>query len=186
MAGSRACLVLVDVINELDFPEAGEFFTHALPAARRIARLKTRAKRAGMPVIYANDNLGRWRSNFQDTLERCLRPACRGRPIAELLRPMPEDYFVLKPQMSAFHASPLELLLASMGAETVVLAGFAGDACVLLSAAGAHMRGLKIVVPSDCTASNTLGDNRAALAKMSKLFAADIRPSTRIRLKTLL
>lgn len=185
MRPKRACLLLVDVVNELDFPEADRFLTYAVPAARRIGRLKARAKSAGLPVIYANDNLGRWRSDFKATLERCLRPGSKGRHIAALLRPEPDDYFVLKPQMSGFHASALELLLRFLGIGTVVLAGFSGEACVYLTAADAHMRGLKLVVPRDCTASNTARANADALGRMKRLFEADIRPSGSLRVHAL-
>ena len=51
-------LVLIDVINDFDFPEAAALLRHALPAAKRIAALKGRAKRARIPTIYANDNTG--------------------------------------------------------------------------------------------------------------------------------
>src|ERR1044072_8795748 len=80
-------LLLVDVINPLDFPEADEFLRHALPAARKIAALKRRAMETGVPVIYANDNFGRWRSDLSAVVEHCQEPGCKGRPLCEELRP---------------------------------------------------------------------------------------------------
>jgi len=62
---SEIALVLIDVINDLDFPEADELLPYARPMARKILRLKQRAKNAGVPVIYVNDNFGRWRSDFR-------------------------------------------------------------------------------------------------------------------------
>ena len=61
----RDALVLIDVINDFDFPKAEALLRHALPAAERIAALKERARRARIPTIYANDNFGRWRSDFR-------------------------------------------------------------------------------------------------------------------------
>jgi len=58
-------LVLIDVINDLEFSEGEQLLRFALPMAERIAALKRRAKPAGVPVIYVNDNFGRWRSDFQ-------------------------------------------------------------------------------------------------------------------------
>src|SRR6185436_7197944 len=78
-----AALLLVDVINPCDFPEADEFLRHALPAAGKIASLKRRAAAAGVPVIYANDNFGRWRSDLAAVVKRCLEPVCKGRPLVE-------------------------------------------------------------------------------------------------------
>src|SRR4051812_42742260 len=80
-------LLLVDVINPCDFPEADDFLRNALPAAKKIAALKWRAVSAGVPVIYANDNFGRWRSDLKAVVERCMEPGCKGRPLCEGLRP---------------------------------------------------------------------------------------------------
>jgi hypothetical protein len=51
-----AALLLIDVINDLEFPEGDQLLRHALPMARRIVALKGRAKEAGLPVVYVNDN----------------------------------------------------------------------------------------------------------------------------------
>ena len=45
-------------------------------------------------------------------MEHCLHDDVRGRPIAELLAPKREDYFVLKPKHSAFYSTTLATLLA--------------------------------------------------------------------------
>ncbi len=73
--------------------------------------LKRRAKAAGIPVIYANDNFGRWKSDFRWILERCLQEGDARRPLAERLAPDEDDYFVLKPKHSAFFATTLHTLL---------------------------------------------------------------------------
>ena len=146
---SPVVLLLVDVINDMEFAEGGALLEQALPAAGRIAELKHAAKAAGIPVIYANDNFGRWRSDFRDVVERCLTSGVRGEPVAQLLLPEPDDYFVLKPKHSAFHATPLDTLLTYLQATRVVLAGFTADACVLVTAAEAHMRDYEIFVPED-------------------------------------
>ena len=57
-------LLLVDVINPLDFPEGDQLLRYAVPAAECLAALKGRARAAGVPVIYANDYFGRWRSDL--------------------------------------------------------------------------------------------------------------------------
>src|SRR5688572_3852351 len=88
-------LLLVDVINPCDFSDADAFLEHALPAAKNIANLKKRAIEAGVPVIYANDNFGRWRSDLQAVVDRCLQPGCKGRPLCQVLSPGERDYFVL-------------------------------------------------------------------------------------------
>lgn len=170
-------LLLVDVINDMDFPEADQLLEHAVPAADRLAALKARAVEAGVPVVYANDNFGRWRSDFRATVEHATRPGSKGKPLADRLRPGPDDYFVLKPKHSAFYHTALDLLLQYLGTKTVVVGGFAGNICVLFTANDAYMRDLRLVVPSDCLASNTTADNDTALDVMARLLKADTRPS---------
>ena len=84
---SRTVLLLVDVINDFEFPGGEDLFRYALPAARRIKSMKQAISARGIPTIYANDNFGRWKSNFNDVLEHCLSSDVRGRRVAELLRP---------------------------------------------------------------------------------------------------
>jgi nicotinamidase-related amidase len=177
---SEIALVLIDVINDLEFEGGEKFFGTALPAARNIARLKERAHRAGVPVIYVNDNFGRWRSDFKGIVSHCLRDGVRGQPIAELLSPDEEDYFVLKPKHSGFFSTTLELLLEYLGAHTLVLSGFAGNNCVLFTANDAYMRDYKLIIPSDCTASIEPEANHYALRQMQEVLKADISPSAEV------
>jgi nicotinamidase-related amidase len=92
-------LLLIDVINDLEFPEGDQLLRHALPMAERLLELKWRARDAGIPVIYFNDHFGRWRSDFNTQVEHCLNDGVRGREIVARLKPEEEDYFVLKGQV---------------------------------------------------------------------------------------
>jgi nicotinamidase-related amidase len=168
-------LLLVDVINDLDFPEGEQLLRFALPMAQKIAALKRRAKRQGVPVIYANDNFGRWRSDFSAQVEHCLQGGTLGQGIARLLQPEEDDYFVLKPKHSAFFSTTLDTLLRYFGVKTLILAGIAGNICVLFTANDAYLRDFRLVVPSDCVASNTREENDYALAHMAKILKADVR-----------
>src|SRR5687768_15892088 len=100
--GHRYALLLVDVINELEFEGGEKLLPHARPMARRIAALKARAVKAGVPCVYVNDNFGQWRSDFRGLVERCLTADVRGQEIARRLAPGEDDYFVLKPLHSGF------------------------------------------------------------------------------------
>jgi len=182
---SEVALVLIDVINDLEF-EGGEQLLHqALLAARNIARLKENAKAVGIPVIYVNDNFGRWRSDFKKIVEHCLEPDVRGRQLAEILAPEEDDYFVLKPKHSGFFSTTLDLLLEYLGARTLVLAGIAGNNCVLFTANDAYMRDYKLLIPSDCSISIRPEENEYALNQMQQVLKADIRPSEQIDLSSL-
>ena len=180
-----AALVLIDVINDLEFPGGERLLASALAAAKRIAKLKGRARAAGIPVIYANDNFGRWRSDFREVVQRCLHEDVRGRPIAELLAPDREDYFVLKPKHSAFFATVLETLLTYLEVKRLILCGFAGDACVLMTAADAHVHDYEIHVPRDCVASESKKENTQALRYMARVLHADTTASPTLNLRAL-
>ncbi len=177
---SNVALLLIDVINDLEFKSGGELLRHALPMAERLAALKRRAKEAGVPVIYVNDNFGQWQSDFKKILEHCLEEDVRGRPVVELLRPEEDDYFVLKPKHSGFFSTTLDILLDYLEARTLVLTGLTGDICVLFTANDAYMRDFDLVIPSDCIASTDPSENEHTLRKMAGLMDADISPSDRV------
>jgi len=182
---ARAALLIIDMINAFDFKGARRMLGRARAAARAIRALKRRAKSAGIPAVYVNDNFGRWRSDFRMLLKHVMKRGCPGRSIAALLMPEDEDYFVLKPKHSGFQFSALDVLLDHLGARTLILGGVAGDFCVLFTAHDAYMRDYRVVVPSDCIASMEPGDDRYALAHMAKVTKADVRPSTEIDLAAL-
>jgi nicotinamidase-related amidase len=178
---SPVTLLLIDVINDFEFDEGAEdLFKHALPAAKKIASLKARAREAGIPTIYVNDNFGKWRSDLHKLVSHCIDDDTRGRPIAELLKPTDEDYFVLKPKQSGFYSTTLDLLLQYLGAQTLILAGFATDICVLLTASDAHLRDYHLLVPGDCAAAQDEREHERALKYMQRVLNADIGSSYEI------
>lgn len=182
---AAVALLLIDVINDLEFEGADELLEHALPMAQRIAALKARAKEAGIPTIYVNDNYGRWQSDFNRLIGRCLDDGVRGKPLVEMLKPDEDDYFVLKPKHSGFFSTTLDVLLEYLQAKTLILTGVAGNICILFTANDAYMRDFTLVVPSDCVASNTPEDNEHALKQMRDILKADITASTRLDLERL-
>jgi nicotinamidase-related amidase len=120
---SSTALLLIDVINDLEFPGAELLLQEALLMARRLAKLKQRTQSAGIPAIYVNDNFGRWRSDFHKQVEHCLHDGVHGQPIVELLQPAEQDYFVLKPKHSGFHSTSLDILLEYLQAERLIITG---------------------------------------------------------------
>jgi nicotinamidase-related amidase len=180
---SSVVLILIDLINDFEFDGADEMFKNTLAIAQPITKLKKIAKAAGIPVIYVNDNFGKWQSDFRKLVEHCVEDNVKGKPIAELLTPDERDYFVLKPKHSAFYSTSLELLLRYLKANTLILTGIAGNICVLFTASDGYMRDFNLVIPQDCIASESEADNQHALAYMSKVLKADTRLSIDIDLK---
>jgi nicotinamidase-related amidase len=182
---AEVALLLIDVINDMEFESGEELLKHALPMAEKIAALKRRAKRAEIPVIYVNDNFGKWQSDFNKILKHCLEDDVRGRPIAELLKPGDDDYFVLKPKHSGFFSTTLDTLLEYLRARTLVLTGVAANICVLFTANDAYMRDFNLIIPRDCVASNTPEENEHALRLMEQVLKADTTPSDELDLEAL-
>ncbi|WP_375443743.1 isochorismatase family cysteine hydrolase [uncultured Fibrella sp.] len=182
---SPVALLIIDMINDLEFPEGPDFLAPTLAAANQIAALKQRAKAAGIPVIYVNDNFGKWRSNFDDLLAHCLTDDVRGKPVVERIRPNDDDYMVLKPKHSIFFATTLETLLTYLQVNTLIMTGIAADVCVQFSAIDAYVRDLKLIIPPDCIASGSDKNTQDAIAYMQRVLSADITPAAQIDLQTL-
>jgi nicotinamidase-related amidase len=174
---AEVALLLIDVINDLEFDGGEELLKYALPMAEKIAELKSRARRAHIPIIYVNDNFGKWQSDFNKLLKHCLDSDVRGKPLAEMLRPDEDEYFVLKPKHSGFFSTTLDTLLDYLKARTLILTGVTANICVLFTANDAYMRDFNLIIPSDCVASNTEEDNEHALKLMEQVLKADTTPS---------
>ncbi|NEU30050.1 cysteine hydrolase [bacterium LRH843] len=172
---SSYALLIIDMINDLEFESGSRLFPFAYHAAKNISLLKTRLKENGVPIIYVNDNYGRWQSDFPSIVEYFLENEVRGKPIIELIKPNDDDYFVLKPKFSGFFATPLELLLSHLQVNTLILTGVAGNMCVQFTANDAYMRDFKLIIPPDCIASVTKEANDKAINIMDEVIKADIR-----------
>jgi nicotinamidase-related amidase len=178
---SSVALLLIDVMNGFDFEGCEGLVEAAGRAAPRILALRERAHAGGVPVIYVNDNFGQGRSDFRATVAACSDQRQPGHLVARMLTPTEGDYFVLKPRHSAFYCTALERI----GARTLVIAGFATNICVLFSANDAHMRGYEVVVPSDCTASNSEQLTQQALEQMRLVSGARTEASVALDLAAL-
>jgi len=130
-----------------------------LPAVERVAR----ASRAAHVPIFASkftvylspggtplgmDHIVKARPFL---LEEGFRLGDPGRElIADLPRP---DYELDKPRFSAFHGTPLELLLRSLGVDTLVLTGIVTHGGVEATARDALIRDFSVVILEDCVAA---------------------------------
>ena len=182
---SPVALILVDVINDLEFEGGDALLENAVPMAKRLATLVSRAREAGVPVIYVNDNFGKWRSDFRALLDHCMSDNVRGQPVAELLAPQKSDYFVLKPKHSGFFSTTLDMLLEYLHVKTVVVAGLTTDRCVLFTASDAHMRDLNIIVPADCCAADSKTHHEDAVRMIERVLGADVSESAAIDFRNL-
>jgi nicotinamidase-related amidase len=180
-----AALLLIDVINDFEFENGEQLFELALPVGKQIAKLKSLAKKAGIPVVYVNDNFGKWQSDLNKIVSHCLNDGVRGEPFVKLVLPDENDYFVLKPKHSGFYCTSLELVLEHVGARSLILAGIAGNNCVLFTGNDAYMRDFKLFIPADCVVSETEEENEYALKQMEKVLKADITTASELNFEEL-
>jgi nicotinamidase-related amidase len=169
----RSALLIIDMINRFDFPGGERLARSAGRIAPAILRLRRFHASRGWPVVYCNDNFGRWRSDFRMVVKACTESGS-GSHIAESLHPEAGDYFILKPKHSAFYCTALDLLLRSLRIRRLVLCGVAGDGCVQATAIDAHMRDYEVCVASDATASLTPARNRKCLDTLAATGTARI------------
>jgi nicotinamidase-related amidase len=177
-AVSRFALLLIDVISPFEFPDGDQILAQARSIAKPIARLKRRARAAGIPTIYVNDNFGEWRSERSALVQRCLAAGAKGTDFVDQLKPDDDDYFVLKPMHSAFYQTPLETLLRFLGTQSLILTGLTTNSCITCTAHDANMRQFELYVPSDCSSARSKEEHQSALLQLKNTIKAKIGRSS--------
>ena len=182
-APGATALLIVDMINDFAFEEAGTLLDRVEDIAEVIDRLRGKADQAGVPTVYVNDNYGQWHSERDKIIDYCRGRNERGRMIIDRLRPREQDYFIIKPQFSGFYATNLPVVLPQIGVSRLILTGIAADICVLFTAADAHMRAYDLWVPRDAVASSQDAHRDWAIGIMEKSMDAETRASAEYRLE---
>lgn len=173
-AKRETALLVVDVINDLEFPGGEKVLPWARKMVERLSPVMERARQREVPVIYVNDNFGHWRSNFNEVVRHCTREGARGRDVVLRLLPKKEDYFILKPKHSAFFATSLVPLLEFLKVDRLILAGIATNLCVFFTAHDAHMHEYDITVLSDCCAAESDADHNIALDQLQRFLGVRV------------
>lgn len=185
---ARTALVIVDMVNDFVHPEgktavrAGRKVEHAHAAIPNQRRLLDGARRAGVPVIHvqhttlpdhASDS-GAWldarsRATFSVT-DICL-DGTWGQAIIDELLPVPGETSVKKYRYSGFAGTNLDLILRSMGRESIVCCGVSTNVCVEATAREGFSLDYYVVLPSDACASWDMDLHASALATAGHRYA---------------
>ncbi|MFE9816225.1 isochorismatase family cysteine hydrolase [Streptomyces sp. NBC_00236] len=176
----RKALILIDMINSYDHPDADVLIPSVRTALPHIAGLLDRARNKGVPVIYVNDNFGEWRSHHGEIVASAMAGAR-----AELVRPVQPDaesLFVVKARHSIFYETPLAYLLAQLDVDHVVLCGQVTEQCILYSALDAHIRHLRVTIPENAVAHIHRDLADAALRMMERNMQATITTAEGVEL----
>ncbi|GAF19208.1 nicotinamidase [Bacillus sp. JCM 19046] len=130
------------------------------------------------PVLYINDNYGKWQSDFTQLVDDIASSDALGAPIAKQLKPLPTDYSIIKPKYSGFFDTPLHLLLEHLQIHTLFLTGIVGNMCVQFTANDAYTLEYDLCIPQDAIASFTNRDNDVALHHFEQILKANVKPTS--------
>jgi nicotinamidase-related amidase len=147
---SKTALIVTDMINSYDHPDAEKLIPSVEKALPKIVDLIERAAAEDVLTIYVNDNFGAWNSNRDELVEEALKG--ERKDLVEPIRPAPATAFVVKARHSTFYETPLEYLLREEEVERVVLVGQVTEQCILYSALDAYIRHFEVAVPRDAVA----------------------------------
>jgi nicotinamidase-related amidase len=172
--GGRAAVVALDLLTDFEFPDGPRVRRALTQRAPAIKQLLARARHNSIPVIYANDNIGPWRSDSAALIARCVESRRSGANLVRSLLPAAGDSIVLKPRHSAFFGTPLTALLDENRADTLILLGISAESCVWMTACDAHTRGMRIVVPLDTIAGASTRAFRATAESLRDVLGARV------------
>jgi nicotinamidase-related amidase len=175
MPSTAQALIVIDMLNPYDHPEAEQLACHVAEALPAVCRLLETARGGGVPVVYVNDNYGDWNSSSEELSENAM--AGRHPDLVEPVLPRRGDSFVIKARHSAFYETPLEYLLGSMEVDELVLAGQVTEQCVFYSALDAHVRHFETRIPTDAVAAIDGELAGAALKMMERNLGATLCPA---------
>jgi nicotinamidase-related amidase len=174
---SKAALIVVDMLNRYDHPDADRLKESARDVVPVIADMIQSARAADAPVVYVNDNHGDWTAGRRKLTEWALG----GDPsLVEPIRPPSEVPFLVKARHSVFYSTQLEYLLREFEVTELVLVGQVTEQCILYSALDAYIRHFEVTVPRDAVAHIHEDLAEAALRLMETNMSANIIDAQRV------
>jgi nicotinamidase-related amidase len=166
---SNRCLLLIDLFNHFQFDDGKELAQALVNIVPTLAAAIGRARNAKIPIIYCNDNFGRWHETWKEVFAFTEREGLpESTMLFEQLSPQPGDIVLLKSRHSAFFETQLPSVLNDLHVRSMAIAGAATDACVLCTAIDAHVRGLRVTVLEDAVAAASRMRQQRALDEMKE------------------
>jgi nicotinamidase-related amidase len=159
----RDVLVVVDVINTFTH-EDGEALLGSFRS--RLGGFKEAfadARASGTPVVFVNDVLGRWDGDAPGLVRWAIETGT-GADVVSALAPAPDDSFLFKARYSAFDHTGLDLRLAELDCERIILCGAATEGCVVQTGLDAREHGWKVTILASACATTDDQLERLALA----------------------
>lgn len=180
-------LVVVD-IQEGGGMSAQEAGIPVMPGhAERVAvaeKLLAAARAADVPVVFFQEVHRPSGIDFGRELDGTEGVHCvEGQPGTDLeptLRPLPDEFHIVKRRYSGFIGTDFEIVLSGLKASTLILIGGLTDVCVHYTFADAHQRDFYVRVVTDCVGGSSQYRHDAALDAMEYLQTGALRTSDEI------
>jgi nicotinamidase-related amidase len=169
----RRALLLVDVIKDFRHEDGDALLDWYRRRHAALLSLLDEARAAGTPVIYANDDDGRWDSNAHRLVREAVEYGKAGDLVAAVA-PAEDDSVILKPAYSAFEDTPLAGVLRERGVDELVLAGTATEMCAFETAAEATRAGFSVLVRADASATVDETNERPALDYLERVLGLEV------------
>jgi nicotinamidase-related amidase len=159
----RDVLVVVDVINTFAHDDGGALLGSFRSRLGGIEEALTEARASDTPIVFVNDMLGRWDGDAPGLVRWAIETG-NGADVVAALAPAPQENFLFKARYSGFDHTALDLLLAELECERILLCGAATEGCVLQTGIDAREHGLKVTILARACATTDDELERVALA----------------------
>ena len=166
--GRNAAVVVIDFTLAYTTPGSPFFAEGVVRAVADTVPLLQGARAAGIPVIHTKVMYhpsgadGGW---FVRKVP-ALRKLVPGEPLAEIdpkVAPLAEEVVIVKQYPSPFFGTPLAPMLATLGVDTLILAGCSTSGCVRAGALDGVQHGYRVIVPRECVGDRHDGPHDANL-----------------------
>ena len=166
--GRNAAVVVIDFTLAYTTPGSPFFAEGVVRAVADTVPLLEAARAAGIPVIHTKVMYhpsgadGGW---FVRKVP-ALRNLVAGEPLAEIdpkVAPLAEEVVIVKQYPSPFFGTPLAPMLATLGVDTLILAGCSTSGCVRAGALDGVQHGYRVIVPRECVGDRHDGPHDANL-----------------------
>ena len=166
-------VLVIDVLNDFEHEDGQALLASFEARVTQMRAVLSAARAADVPVIYVNDERGRWESDAPALIRAALEAA--GNDVVRQVLPEPGDSVLLKHRYSAFDHTALDLLLASLEVRRVLLVGAATEGCVVQTAIDARERAMKATIIADACATTDAGLEETALRYAEQVGGIRVR-----------
>jgi ureidoacrylate peracid hydrolase len=172
----RTAVVMIDVQKAFTDESRVQKYPPLAEVLDRSRSFVGEARRAGVRVIWvqvthpAETNSAVWLRQHANRPATYLEPGSEEAQFHPGFGPEQGELLVTKHRYSAFAGTPLELILRSLGVETLIVAGLTTDVCVSSTVRDAFQRDFNVITLRDCTAEVSRARYEAAIEAMGSTF----------------